>query len=218
LGDRRILAVAAVIALLFIWIVPGFAEPQTSGGVYKVTMRNPGTMGVVSDCSTEGYVLARGDESNLQSDGSLLGADGQPGPHLFLRLLTDVSWTRKYDVGKGLSGVFNGCFGETFGANGYSGNLFISFAKRKGVPTVSFIWHFDYYLTPPNTMREHFTMITDPIPFPAAWTGGKISGRVTGTFDLQYYLTGNKYRTGYESLTGGVGRYFEFDLVIEKLQ
>ena len=115
LGDGRILAVAAVIALLFIWVVPGFAQLQKGGDVYRVTMRNPGTMGLQSDCSTdERYVLAWNNNGTLQSGGSLLDTDGFRVP-LFLDLVTDVGWTRRRDVGRGLSGVFNGCFGETLG-------------------------------------------------------------------------------------------------------
>jgi len=228
LGDRRILAVAAVIALLFIWVVPGFAQPQKGGDVYRVTMKNAGTMGVKSDCSTdttEGYVLARNNNGTLLSDSSLLDTDGFRVP-LFLDLVTDVNWTRKYDAGRGLSGVFDGCFGETLwqpppGNRGCSGLLFIMFEKKK-VSTVTFRWNFDCYESQPNkirdTIREHFSMTSDPIPFPAAsaWTGGDISGHVAGKFDLQYLLNEGHTLVN-QSLTGGQGRYFEFDLVIEKL-
>jgi len=60
--------------------------------------------------------------------------------------VTDVAWSRTYDVGRGLAGTFNGCYGETFGANSYSGNLFIFLETSKGKSTVRFIWHF-----PPTT-------------------------------------------------------------------
>ena len=225
LGHRRILAVAAVIALLFVWVVPGFAEPQQSGGVYKVTMSNPGTMGLKSDCNTEGYVLASYNHGTLEADGYLLdnvAAGGWRVP-LFLDLVTDVSWTRQYDAGRGKSGVFNGCYGETLaqpppplgnGNVGCYGRLWIMFETTKG-STVTFLWNFDCYEAQvgKKTIREHFSMRSEPILGFPAWTGGDISGRVQGTFDVRYYLNG----TLVKSLTGGLGRHFDFDLGITKL-
>lgn len=222
LGDRRILAVAAVIALLFVWVVPGFGEPQNSGGVYQVTMSNPGTMGLKSDCNTEGYVLASYNHGTLDADGYLLDnvAGGGSRVPLNLNLLSDVPWARTYDAGRGKSGVFNGCYGETHpntstGNLGCYGRLWIMFGTTKG-STVTFLWNFDCYeaqgLKKTQTIREHFSMRSDPIPFPA-WTGGDISGRVQGTFDVRYYLNG----TLVKSLTGGLGRHFDFDLGIKKL-
>jgi hypothetical protein len=225
LGDRRILAVVAVIALLFVWVVPGFAEPQNSGGVYKVTMSNPGTMGLKSDCNTEGYVLASYNHGTLEADGYLLDnvAGGGWRVPLDLDLLTGdpgVSWTRQYDAGRGKSGVFNGCYGETLpqpppGNVGCYGRLWIMFETTKG-STVTFLWNFDCYEAQGSkknqTIREHFSMRSEPISFPA-WTGGDISGRVQGTFDVRYYLNGTLVR----SLTGGLGRHFDFDLGIKKL-
>jgi len=223
----RFLAVAAVIALLFIWAVPGFAQqPRTGADVYRVTMKNVYAMGVKSDCSTDegGYLLALNNNGNLQSGGSLLDTDGFRVP-LFLDLVTDVGWTRKYDVGRGLSGVFNGCFGETLGYpppgnRGASGVLFIVFEKKK-VSTVSFRWNFDCYESQPNrirdTIQEQFSLTSDPITLPAAWTGQDFwQAHVAGRFELQYYLNAGGKSVN-QSLTGGNGRYFEFDLVIEKL-
>jgi hypothetical protein len=221
-----LLAVAAVIALLFIWAVPGFAQqPRTGADVYRVTMKNPGTMGVRSDCSAdEGYVLAWNNNGDLQSGGSLLDTDGVRVP-LFLDLVTDVRWTRKYDVGRGLSGVFNGCFGETLGYpppgnRGASGLLFIVFEKKK-VSTVSFRWNFDAYESQPNKIRdniqEQFMMTSDPITLAVAWTGqDSWTAHVAGTFELKRYLNAGG-KGVMQSLTNGQGRYFEFDLVIEKL-
>jgi hypothetical protein len=221
LGDRRIFAVAAVIALLFIGVVPGFAQPQKGGDVYRVTMNNAGTMGVKSDCSsTVDYVLARNNNGTLEADGYLLdnvAAGGWRVP-LNLDLVTDVPWTRQYDVGRGTSGVFNGCYGEPSPSNlGCYGHLWIMFEKKK-VSTVRFLWNFDCYeaqLNKRETIREHFSVTSDPIPFPV-WTGGDISARVAGKFELQYLLNEGRTLVN-QSLTGGQGRYFDFDLVIEKL-
>ena len=188
-------------------------------GVYRVTMSQPAAMGVVTNCSLEGYMLAHGPSGgvDLHSGGMDLDENGEPGPSLFLNILSDVAWTRQNDAGRGLSGVFSGCFGETTGANGFSGNLFIYFEKRKGQSTIRFTWHFEYYTTHNNVTREHFTMDSERIPFPA-WNEGDISGRVAGTFDLKYYLKeGNTIVSKYESLTGGQGRHFEFDLDIERI-
>lgn len=218
------LAVAAVIALLSIWGVPGFAQqPKTGADVYRVTMTTVGTMGVNSNCGSDSYVLAWNNNGNLQSDSSLLDADGSRVP-LFLNLVTDVPWTRKYDAGRGLSGVFYGCFGETLGYpppgnRGASGLLFIVFEKKK-VSTVRFRWNFDAYESQPKNVRdaiqENFIMTSDPITVPA-WTGqDSWTAHVVGNFELQYYLkAGGKFSA--QSLTNGQGRYFEFDLVIEKL-
>ncbi len=218
---RAILAlVASVLGLL----LPAPIAAQTSGDVYRVSMRLPAAMGVVSDCSMEGYVLAtvqlRNGGNVLSANGQALEANGTPGPPLFLHPLTDVAWQRKYDAGRGLSGVFNGCYGETYGANGYHGAFFMTFASKKGVQgqtTVSFTWYFDYYVTPGNSIREHFAMFAGDIPFPA-WTGQNVTARVKGMFDFAYYLKeGRTIVSPYQSITGGLGRYFEFDLVIEKI-
>jgi hypothetical protein len=181
-------------------------------------------MGVKSDCSTEGYVLASWNNSGmLESDGTLhdnVAAGGMRVP-LFLDLVTDVPWERTYDVGRGTSGVFNeecGCFGETYAslppgtANlGCYGRLWIMFEKKK-VPTVRFQWNFDCYEAHPSkrvTIREHFYMTSDPVLGFPAWTGGNISGPVNGTFELKRYLNGTTETFG--------SRPFDFDLVIEKL-
>jgi len=237
LGDRRILAVAAVIALLFLWLVPGFAQPQNSGGVYKVTMSSPGTMGVKSDCNcstagctpTEGYVLARNNRGTLQSDSSLLDTDGFGVP-LDLDLLTGdpgVSWTRQYDAGRGTSGFFNSCFGETHagvpvGNCGSPGFLSIAFETPKGSTksTVTFRWNFDCYRSQKirgETIQEHFSMTSGPIDFPAAfaWTGADISGPVAGTFYLKRHLNATVVD---QFPTGGSGLPFYFVLGITKLQ
>ncbi|HVE65973.1 MAG TPA: hypothetical protein VNC59_05290 [Thermoanaerobaculia bacterium] len=153
-------------------------------------MSSPGASGMVTDCSAEAYVLAvpaQGGKS-LHSTGSELDTDGSPGPDLFLDLVTSpaVSWSRTYNVGRGTSGTFNGCFGETFGANGYNGNLWIFFETSGGQKTVRFLWHFDYYVTPGNTSREHYTLKSGKIPF-VAWTGGNVSSRVFGPFLIEHY-------------------------------
>jgi len=231
LADRRILAVAAVIALLFVWGIAGSAQPQTAGDLYKVTMTNVGAWGVNSNCpaldgtTIPGYVLLWNNRGNLQSNQSAL-PDESVAP-LNLNLLTDVPWTRRYDVGRGTSDVFGvsvsnptGCFGET-GAG--PGALFITFGKTKKGPTVSFRWNFDFYEYRTNkireTIQENFFMTSGAIQLLApavAWTGQDTwTARVAGNFDLQYYLKADgKFAT--QSLTGGQGRYFVFDLVIEK--
>lgn len=212
-------AALLVSAMFFLLFVPA----AQAADVYKVTMTRTGTMGLTTDCDVEGYILAHGDSKGLVANGSDLEPNGDLGPELQLNIGSDVAWTRKYeaDPNKGLSGVFDGCFGETSGPNGFHGGLHINFANGKGPngkSTVSFTWHFDYYVTPGNTIREHFTLKSGSIPFPV-WTGGNLSGPVNGTYDLAYYLKeGRKIISSYESLTGGQGRQFEFVLTIEKVQ
>jgi hypothetical protein len=214
-GKGAALLLSALLFLLFA------AGPAQAADVYKVTLSRTGTMGLTTDCSAEGYILAHFEKNYLKADGTDLEANGDLGPELQINIGSDVAWTRKYDVGKGLSGVFDACFGETDGPNGFSGAMFIFFESGKGPngkSTVRFTWHFDYYVTSGNTTREHFTLSSGKIPF-AAWTGGNLSGTVKGTFDLKYYLKeGRTIISSYESLTGGQGREFEFVLTIEKVQ
>lgn len=211
---------------------PLYAQKKSGGGgstaLYKVTMTTTSPFnGVVTDCDVKGYVLATLETSggtHLQTNGSEVDPlDGQP-VNLFLDISDPSSalpWTRKYDAGRGTSGVFNGCFGETFpnaatGNNGYHGALFIYFTNSTSGPTVKFTWWFDYYLN--STVREHFGLMSGDIPF-VAWTGGNISGQVDGTFDFVYYLKeGRKIVSSYQSLTGGQGRYLNFTLSIQKVQ
>ncbi|MFN2387270.1 MAG: hypothetical protein ABR576_13460, partial [Thermoanaerobaculia bacterium] len=171
----RISGFTALAALALLLSTPASAGAQD---LYRVRMSLPGASGMVTDCSAEAYVLAQSEQGGkaLHSTGSELDTDGSPGPDLFLDLVTSppIPWTRTRDVGRGTSGTFNGCFGETFGPNGYSGNLWIFFETSKGKPTVRFLWHFDYYVTPGNTEREHFTMKSGKIPF-VAWTGGDLT-------------------------------------------
>jgi len=225
LADRRILSVAAVVALLSVWGIAGSAQAQTGGDLYKVTMRNVEAAGVKSDClaldgiTIPGYVLVWNNRGTLQSNQSAL-PDPSVAP-LNLNLVTGdpgVLWTRKYDAGRGLSGSFNGCFGETETASG-PGALFITLGNNKKGPTVSFRWNFDFYEDRTNKIQENFFMTSNPIQLLApavAWTGqGYWEARVYGRFDLQYYLkAGGKFVN--QSLTGGQGRYFDFYLVIEK--
>lgn len=209
----RIVGFGTLALLVLSLAGPAAAQAQD---LYRVRMSTPGAMGMITDCSTEGYVLARTENSGskiLHSAGSELDADGSPGPDLFLDLITDVAWSRTYDVGRGLAGTFNGCYGETFGDNSYSGNLNIFFETNKGKSTVRFIWHFDYYVTPGNTIREHFTLKSGKIPYPAP--DGSL--RVAGNFDIERYYKDPDNRPKSVSLTGGAGRRLEFDLSIEKV-
>jgi hypothetical protein len=200
---------------------PRLAGKPTSS-VYRVSMANPGALAVRTDCSATDFVLAHPTQNGtLNANGTDIDATGQLGPDLFLNLMTNVNWTRKYDVGRGLSGVFNGCYGETpanpaSGHQGYNGNLFLFFESSGGQPTVRFTWHFDYHLTAGNDIREHFTLHSGKIPF-AAWTGGDVSGRVVGSFQLEYYLKeGKRIVSSYTPLPGGTDLPFEFDLTITR--
>lgn len=195
--------------------------PAQTGSVYRVTMTNPGTMGMTTlGCTPEGYVLATWDQGFLKGIGSAQGA-----PNLLLNLITTVAWTRKYGAGRGTAGTFDGCYGETFadpatGNLGFHGGLFFDFYRAEGsVPsTISIGRHFDYYVTAGNETREHFTMGTGKIPFPE-WTGGDISGRVKGNFNFSYYLKeGGRLINLYTPLPGGQELDFEFDLAIEKVE
>jgi hypothetical protein len=208
----------ALLGIALVALVLGGAASAQAQDLYRVRMSSPGVSGIVSDCSVEGYVLAvpgNGGGKTLHSNSSELEADGTPGPDLLVDLVTDppVAWSRTYDVGRGTSGTFNGCYGETFGANGYSGNLWIFFETSKGTPSVRFLWHFDYYVTPGNTSREHFTLTSGKIPF-IAWTGENLSSRVSGPFLIEYYQKEGRNLTR-EPI---VNRMLEFDLTIEKVQ
>jgi hypothetical protein len=211
----RIVGFATPALLVLSFARPAIAQAQD---LYRVRMSAPGASGMVTDCSVEGYVLAvpgNGGGKTLHSNSSELDSDGTPGPDLLVNLVTDppVAWSRTYDVGRGTSGTFNGCFGETFGANGYTGNLWIFFETSKGKPSVRFLWHFDYYVTPGNTSREHFTMTSGKIPF-VAWTGADLSSRVSGPFLIEYYHKEGRNLTR-EPI---VNQLLEFDLTIEKVQ
>lgn len=222
LADRRILSVAAVIALLFIWGIAGSAQPQTGGDLYKVTMSNVGAVGVKSDCpapdgSIPGYVLLWNNRGTLQSNQSALPDESYVA--LNLNLVTDVPWgPRTYDVGRGKSGIFNGCFGETTPWG--PGALFITLGKTKKGPTVSVRWNFDFYEYRTNKIRdlirENFSLTSNAIQLltPAvAWTGQDYwEGHVAGMFELQYHLNGP---SGLVNQTLGQ-ESFAFDLVIEK--
>jgi len=179
------------------------AAPVKNLATYHVIMSSPGTSGLKTDCSQAGYVattLEKAGGTNLHGSGSDLNLD------LFN---TGVHWSRKYPMT--FSGVFDGCYGVTSSSNG---NLFIFFGINGGQSYVKFTWHFFYYLSP--TVREHFTLQSGQIPFPA-WTGNDISGRVTGSFDLNYYLKeGKTIVYNYVSLTGGRGVLFDFDLAVLK--
>ena len=207
-----IISLSSFAVLVTLLAAPAIGRAQD---LYRVRMSAPGAMGMVTDCSSEGYVLAHPESGGkmLHSTGSELDGDGSLGPDLFLDLVTDVAWSRTFDVGRGLAGTFNGCYGET---NTYSGNLFIFLETNKGQKTVRFIWHFDYYNPPGSATVEHFTLKSGKIPFPAL-TEGIASGRVAGTFDIERYYKDPDNRPKSVSLTGGVGRPFEFDLVIEKV-
>jgi hypothetical protein len=208
--NRRSLAVLLFSVLLFLLLFA--AGPAQAADVYKISLSQTGTMGLTTDCSAEGYFLAHWESKYLQANGSDVDANGDLGPELLARIGSDVSWTRIYDAGRGLSGVFDGCFGETAAP----AKFYIFFEGRGNKSTVRFTWHFDYYVAP--NVREHFSLMSDKIPFPA-WTGGNLSGPVKGTFDLKYYLKeGRTIISSYESLTGGQGRQFEFTLTIEKVQ
>jgi len=182
---------------------------------YRVFMStDSGAWGVDTDlgCNEHGYVLAEWDDAHnyLHANGTLIDQERIP---LLMQLLTDVQWERKYDAGKGSSGTFDGnyCYGET---GYYKGALFITFKKKRKETYISFIWHFDYYAA--SNVREHFTLISEDIPFPV-WTGEGISGSVNGWFDLQYYLNDPDEFIGYESLTNGVGCDFDFSIDIVKI-
>ena len=162
-------------------------------------------------CNPHGYVLAEWDAAHnfLHANGTLIDQERIP---LLMQLSTGVPWARKYDAGKGLSGIFDGCSGET---GYYKGALFITFKKMRKKTYISFTWHFDYYTA--EDVREHFSLFSDDIPFPA-WTGEDIiSEQVNGRFDLHYYLNDPEELIGYESITGGLGRDFDFYITIEKI-
>ncbi|MEY2539730.1 MAG: hypothetical protein QOG67_3470 [Verrucomicrobiota bacterium] len=186
-------------------------KPTTA--LYRVSMTSPNFEGLVTDCPTNAsnYVVGSGGTGQLTVNGTNL--DGTQPSSLFLDFFVDptrtpVSWTRKYNAGNGLSGIFNGCYGQT---QYNHGALFLDF---KGA-SVKFTWWFDYYIT--SNVREHFGVMSGYIPFPA-WTGENVSGRVTGKFDTVHYLKeGHTLVDNYVSLTNGVGRYFDFTLTIEKV-
>ncbi len=192
---------------------PGKGAPKVA--FYRVYLSSPGTYGMTTDigCNAQGYVLAEWDDAHnyLHANGTLIDIDQNERIPLLMRLLTTLGWTRKYDAGKGLAGAFNGCFGETYF---YNGALFITIVKKKRQSIIRFTWHFDYYTAP--DVREHFSLFSEDIPFPA-WKGENISVPVHGWFDLCYYLNDPDEFIGYESLTGGLGFDFDFNLTIDKI-
>jgi hypothetical protein len=205
-------------ALLFLLFAGSSARAQD---VYKVTMTRTSMEGLTTDCSPDGYVLAHWDSGHLAANGSDLEADGTLGPDLELNIgggNSPVAWSRKYDPGDGLlSGVFDGCFGGPSGPTNYPGALFIFFEGKGNKSTVRLTWHFEYYIAP--GVREHFSLLSDKIPF-AAWTGGGVSGTVKGNFDFLHYLNDGtrKVKNYYAEIPGGQDRLFEFVLAIEKVQ
>jgi len=195
---------------------PGKGKP----GLYRVYLYPHGTVDTIAtdtSCNGHGYVLADWDDAHnfLRANGTMI--DGVRIP-LFMQLFTKVEWTRKYPEGyppEELQGVFDGCYGETDGDNGYHGALFITLGKKKRQSIIRFTWYFDYYTAP--DVREHFALFSEDIPF-QKWTGEDITKKqVEGWFDLQYYLNDPDNRPSYESFTGGVGRTFNFLLTIEKI-
>jgi len=198
------------------------SKPQPTG-LYRVFMSttSAGPMGIDTGlgCSPYIYVLAEWDNAHnmLHANGTMIDPEINARIPLLMQLWTDVSWERKYtaDPAKGLSGDFIGCYGETVGENGYNGALFITFKKIRKKTYISFTWYFDYYTA--TDVREHFALFSDDIPFPA-WTGNDIiSEQVKGRFDFHYYLNDPDNYIGYESITGGVGRDFDFYINIEKI-
>ena len=198
---------AALLAVVCSYPAETHAAPPGKGGgaaTYKVYFSipesEPGPHRVTSDCDGS-YVNAVEDRR---------GQVHASGNDLDLRFTnTGVTTTRKYPNPANVT--FNGCLGVTASDNG---NLFIFFEKTGGVDTVRFIWHFEYYIDSKN--REHFTLTSGSIPF-APWTGASVSGRVSGTFDLKYYLKeGKSIKNNYTSLTGGQGIPFDFVLALNK--
>lgn len=215
-GKGWVLMFSVLLVLLF------GGSPAQAADVYRVTMTRTGVEGLTTDCSVEGYVLAHRESNYLKASGSDLEADQTLGPALSLNIGNDgspVAWSRSYDAGRGLEGVFNGCLGGPSGPSNYSGALFIFFEGGKGKTntTVRFTWHFEYYIAP--NVREHFTLMSGKIPFPA-WTGGNVSGTVKGDFDFSHYLNDGtrKVKNYYTPIPRGQGRLFEFVLTIERVQ
>ena len=215
-GRSWVLIFSALLFLLFA------GSPALAQDLYKVTMTQTGNEGLTTDCSSEGYILATGDTTGLTGSGSEQDTDGEFVPLALNIVIGDpaVEYDRDYDPGDGTHVVFNGCLGGPSGPTGYSGALFISFGGGKGPKggsTVSFTWHFEYYIA--DGVREHFTLKGDKIPFPA-WTGTDVSGTVKGNFTLLHYLNDGtrKVRNYYVPIDGGENRLFEFVLTIEKVQ
>jgi len=192
---------------------PNGGKPEPS--LYRISMStSDGEMSIdTANCNGIGYVLAEWDDAHdyLHANGTMIDSEFKIRIPLLMQLETDVEWIKKYDAGKGISGIFDGCFGET---GYYHGALFITFKKKRKRTYISFNWHFDYFTAP--DVREHFSLFSDDIPFPA-WTGEDISGSVNGKFDLHYYLNDPEEFIGYESLTGDLGRDFDFTINIEKI-
>lgn len=201
-------ALALVVTLALASTADAGKPPPSEPAQYMISMSDlrVGAMGVTSDCDGNSSFLAREERT-----AGFFHADGSEND-LNLRLHTDVPWSRKYPVAGATEGVFDGCFGMT---PSLKGNLFIDFEQEKGQSVIHIIWHFDYYIA--SRVREHFTMQSEHIPFPA-WTGADVSERVTGKFDLQYSLhERNRPLESYTSLTGGAGRQFDFLLTITRV-
>lgn len=223
----------AVVLAAFLVLGPDFAlaKNQGKGGkkpgnggkgkpgpeLYQVTMYNTEMNGkrldtTMDDCNVQGYILAQFGKGNiLSANGELTDNTGQV--QLLLGLLTDdplteeneaIAWERYYNVDRGFSGTFDGCYGETT----YDpGRLYIYFEKHKGKTYISFVWHFDRYWDDANNIHEEFTLISDRFQF-QNWDENGVSGRVTGWFDIQHYLAGRQ--PPYVSLTSGNGFTLDF--------
>ncbi len=175
-----------VSALLVFAMVPATAKPTKPpgkpGGLYDVTMTLAGGDGLATTC---GPLVMKEDRN-----GSLL-AVGEAS----LQLEALIQWQRKYpspDFGDYFTGCHDGSLVDSMVPD-YEGRFSID--RDLGAGTVSFLWHFDYYIAQDETcnirngkcrtrqtVREHFTMVSDPIPFQGN------SGLAEGKFHVSWYL------------------------------
>ncbi len=173
-----------VSALLVFAMVPATAKPTKPpgkpGGLYDVTMALAGGDGLVTNCGPL-VMQAEG--------GGVLVAVGDAS----LRVEAQIPWERKYpnpESGESFTGCHAGSV-EDSDLPDYEGYLSI----QRGKETVTFLWHFDYFIAQQTncnpkgkacrtqqTVREHFTMASDPIPFQGN------SGLVEGKFHVSWYL------------------------------
>lgn len=177
----RFLALAVLAATLVAPAIP--ARAAEVAATYRVTMTDVIGQGLLTDCGggadrtapAPGFVLAREEGYG----GSVLHAQGSD---LNLDLVNlGVPWTRKYDVGHGTSGVFNGCYGVT---TSWPGDLYLIWQGS----SLRFVWHFEYFGTPGVSPREYFTIEASRIPFPAHKPGADVEGWVRGTFPFMRTL------------------------------
>lgn len=179
-------ALLAATALIAVAAVPAAAKPgkgkPTAAQRYEVTMELAGAEGLTTTgCSP--LVMTEGSNSLVASDAIDVGLEA------------GIHWQRAYPWPLADT-AFTGCHGSNDMWDGY-----LRIALDSGSGTISFLWHFDYFIETTQVtrghktqtrevVRENFTLSSAPIP----WTGlladpdETVTGTVAGDFAVRWYL------------------------------